>query len=364
VRGHRVLAEALAEVTRGALGHAARVDEDQRGAMQQHQLGHARIDLVPLLVGHHRAQRLRRQLEGEVAFLGIADVDDLAVGHAAMHVPRAHEEARDLFDGLLRGRQADARERPAAQRLQALQREREVAAALAGGDGMDLVDDHRAHRRQHAPARGRAEQHVERLGRGHEDVRRLAQVLLAVPGGGVAGAHGAADVHVRQAQHRQLGTDARQRRLEVQADVVGQRLERRDVHHCGLVGQAAGCQALAHQPVERGKESGQGLARSGRSRDQRVAPGTDGRPGGFLRLGGSGKAAAEPAADGRVEIGERHGLRAGEGGRTAAAAEACYAAAAKSAIPEKSGLRRGSRPPARAWVLPAAAQKTRDLASP
>jgi hypothetical protein len=39
VRGDVFLAEALAQVARHALGHAARVDEDERGAVQRHQFG-------------------------------------------------------------------------------------------------------------------------------------------------------------------------------------------------------------------------------------------------------------------------------------------------------------------------------------
>ena len=40
----------------------------------------ALVDLLPLLVRHHRLERRRRQLEREVALLGVADVDDRAVG--------------------------------------------------------------------------------------------------------------------------------------------------------------------------------------------------------------------------------------------------------------------------------------------
>ena len=55
----------------------------------------------------------------------------------------------------------------------------------------------------------------------------------------VAGAHGGADFDVGQAQRGELGADACERRLEVEADVVGQRLQRRDVDDHRLVGQAA-----------------------------------------------------------------------------------------------------------------------------
>jgi hypothetical protein len=145
VRGDRLLAEPLAEVARGALGHAPGVDEDQRRPVQVDELGDAAVDLLPLVVRHHRRERRRRQLEGEVALLRVADVDDLAVGLAVDDGAGADQEARDLVDRLLRRRQADAHQRLRDDRLQPLEREREVAAALARGDGVDLVDDHRAH---------------------------------------------------------------------------------------------------------------------------------------------------------------------------------------------------------------------------
>jgi hypothetical protein len=91
-----------------------------------------------------------------------------------------------------------------AQVLQPLQRQCQVAAALARGNGVDLVDDHAAHGGQHPAARRRAEQHVQRLRRGHQDVRRPAQALLALALRRVAGAHGGADVDVGQPERRQL----------------------------------------------------------------------------------------------------------------------------------------------------------------
>jgi hypothetical protein len=74
-----------------------------------------------------------------------------------------------------------------------------------------------------------------------------------------------------------------------------------------------------------------------------MSSGADGRPGGLLRLCGSAKAAAEPAADGRMEVGEGHGWTVGEGGRTESAAKACYAAMAKSATAKRSALRHECR---------------------
>ena len=123
-----------------------------------HQLGDALVDLLPLVVRHHRLQRRRRQFEREVALLGVADVDDRAVGRAvgrdrARRRPGSARPRRSASASPT-GRSASAR--AAAQRLQPLERQRQVAAALARGDGVDLVDDHRAHRRQHRAAATRS----------------------------------------------------------------------------------------------------------------------------------------------------------------------------------------------------------------
>ena len=307
VRRHRFLAETLAEVPRGALGHAARVDENQRGAVQLHQLRHARVDLFPLLVRHHRSQRRLRQFERQVALLRIADIDDLALRRAVYHGTGADQKTRHFVDRLLRGRQADARQPPiAGERLQTLQRQRQMAAALARCQRMDLVDDHGAHRAEHLAARHRSEQHVQRLGRRHQDVRRLAQRLLPFAGRCVAGAHGGADMHVGQTERRQFGADAGERRFEVEPDVVRQCLQRRDVDHGGLVGQSFGRQTLPHQRIERGEKGGQRFARAGRRGDQRVAARADRRPRCHLSLGRPGEGASEPAGDGGVEVVKWH----------------------------------------------------------
>ena len=59
------------------------------------------------------------------------------------------------------------------QRLQPLQAEREMDAALVGRDGVNLVDDHPAHGAQRL-SRARGEHQVERFRSGDQDVRRVA----------------------------------------------------------------------------------------------------------------------------------------------------------------------------------------------
>src|SRR5438552_18458035 len=70
-----------------------------------------------------------------------ADLDDAARGRLAPG-SRPDQQPRHLLDRPLRGREADALEPAAGERVEPLEREREVRAPLVGGDGMDLVDDH------------------------------------------------------------------------------------------------------------------------------------------------------------------------------------------------------------------------------
>ena len=123
----------------------------------------------------------------DVELLLRARVDD-------RHGPRARfglaaEEPRDLVERALRGRQSDALRRRVGDRVEPLERERQVRAALGGRERVDLVDDHGLDAAQDLP-RLRREHQVERLGRGDEDVGRRPRDVLAFLGGRVAGAHG------------------------------------------------------------------------------------------------------------------------------------------------------------------------------
>ena len=67
MRGHMLVAEALGQLPRDALGHPPRVDEDERRAMRLDQFGEPVVDLLPDLVRHHRLERRRGDFEREVA---------------------------------------------------------------------------------------------------------------------------------------------------------------------------------------------------------------------------------------------------------------------------------------------------------
>ena len=123
VRGDVLLADALGQVPRQALGLAARVDEHQRRAVLAHELRQAVVDLRPHLARHHRLQRRGRDLQLQVARAHVTDIHDGAVRRAiGAQVARADEEARHIVDGFLGGGQPDAAQAAAGEGLQALER--------------------------------------------------------------------------------------------------------------------------------------------------------------------------------------------------------------------------------------------------
>src|SRR5262249_53430695 len=137
----RVLAEELRELRRDALRHLPRADEDERRAMLLRERRDARVDLGPGLVRADGLERRGRDLDRDVhrAAMALVDEDAFAAG--------AGEEAADVLDRLLRCGEADALDGVAsiasprtvairraplrrAQRLEPLEREREMAPAL------------------------------------------------------------------------------------------------------------------------------------------------------------------------------------------------------------------------------------------
>ena len=161
---------------------------------------------------------LDRHVDLQVERLAHAGVDDPA------RPLRADHEAADLLERVLGRGQADPLDGPVGRLLEPLERDRHVRAALGLGDGVDLVDDHGLDVGEDL-ARPAREHQVQRLGRGDQDVRRVARHVAPVLLRRVAGAHADADV----------GADPAQRRAQVLLDVVGERLQRRDVDEPGAV---------------------------------------------------------------------------------------------------------------------------------
>ncbi len=266
------------------------------------ELREAVVHLRPHLVRHHRFERRFGHFDREIARAHVAAVDDRATRAAvAVDVLRSDEEACDIFDRLLCGGQADPRELPTGQRLEAFERKREVRAALRACDGMDLVDDHRAGCREHLATRLRAEQNVERLGRRDDDVRWTLAHLRALGLRRVARTDPLTNIYVAHRMLAQARANAFERRFEIAMDVVGERLERRDVHDASLVGKSP-LLAFAHELIDRRHEGGERLARARGCRNQYLLPRLDGRPRLCLRRRRRGERVCEPARDSGMEV--------------------------------------------------------------
>ena len=172
----------------------------------------------------------------EIARAMMAGIDDRRLARGRAVRSRADEEMRHGGDRILRRRQADARSLVAAERGEPLQRQREMRAALVGRDGVDLVDDDGARRRQRLAARFRAEQHIERFRRGHENMRRALAHALALGGGRVAGAHQRANLDIGQAQQsRSFSRTPASGASRLRLMSLDKRLERRHIDDAGLV---------------------------------------------------------------------------------------------------------------------------------
>ena len=236
----------LVEPSRQPLGHASRVGEHQRGPS-------ARDGVVDLLLDVRPQRRPRRPVDGERVRpaspqkgidggLGRAGcrarIRDVCHGEPHGHVPAlvragcdhgdrpvSGEEPGHAFDRSDGGREGHPLHVVADERVEALQAERQVAAALRSGDRVDLVDDHRFDAGQRGS--GRAGEHeVERLGSGDEDVRRPPHQRGAIPRRGVSAAHADGDVRQGQTEALRGQPDSGERGAQVAFDVDAQRLER------------------------------------------------------------------------------------------------------------------------------------------
>ena len=196
-----LLAGQLVEPQREPLGQAAVVDEDQRRAVGAHQVEQLGVDRRPdrarratrrrparpgSSTGRRRPCRARAcrrpgTIDLQVEPLRGPGVDDRDRPRRAPRRPGRPGSARSppAGAGWPRGRCAAAAAVLGDQALEPLEAERQVRAALGAGDGVDLVDDHRADAAEDVPP-ARGQQQVEALGRGDQHVGRRAQHLLAV----------------------------------------------------------------------------------------------------------------------------------------------------------------------------------------
>ena len=233
--------------------------------------------------------------------MALADVDDGGQGTVG-----ADEQAPRRLDGPHRGGEPDAlgtrTTRLHDQVLEALEGERQVGAALVTRHGVNLVHDHRARPREAAAARFRRQEDVQGLGRGDEHVRRPLGALTALGRRGISGANGGTNGRRAESHPGRHGRQLAEGFFQVAADVVGERLERRDVDDLGPVFEGT-VGRLAHEGIEAVEESGQRLSRAGGRREEDVPPVGDGGPAQRLHGGRLGEAPTEPRVYDRVEHG-------------------------------------------------------------
>jgi hypothetical protein len=203
-----------------------------------HEIGHAGVDLLPLLVRADGRERRRRDLDAEVELAERSRVDEGALASGPDEKP-AH-----VLERLLRRGETDALDRPARQGFEALQREGEVASPLVPRERVDLVHDDGRDGPEHSAAAVARQEQIERLRRRDQDVRRPPDHCGALARRSVARPHQDADLRDRRIERPNLF----ERPLQVLLDVVRQRAKRRDVEDLRLVGESV---SLAHQGVDR-----------------------------------------------------------------------------------------------------------------
>ena len=238
VRHHVLGAEELGQVARRALGHAPRVDEHERRAVLLREVREALVDLLPHLGGHHRLERRRGHLERQVALADVAGVDDVARRPGVPSASDARQEARD------RRRSASAwptgRCARAAPAVSAARRSSESARWLPR-----LLRRARGSRRRSPCASWTS---IARPDAEPSSTYSDSGVVTTMCGGRLRmlarSACGVSPVRTSvrmstsgMALVAQRLPDAGQRRGEVLAHVVRQRLQRRDVDDGRLVGQ-------------------------------------------------------------------------------------------------------------------------------
>ena len=117
--------------------------------------GDAVEDLAQLLGRRHRLELAVGQLDRQVELAAVTDVDDGAAGRRGGRrsgpAPTSSRATGSM--GRWVADRPDAHRAAVTEVLQALQGQGQVRAPLVAGQGVDLVDDHRAHRSQLARLR-------------------------------------------------------------------------------------------------------------------------------------------------------------------------------------------------------------------
>ena len=307
MRRHVFLTQSLSQLMGNAFGQPPRVHENQRRAVRVHQLHDALVNLVPHLVGGDRAQFGGWNLDSEIERALVSNIHDHRIG-----TPIPRQEMRNLFDRLLGRGKPDAHRRSVSQRLQPLQRKRQMHAPFVVGHGVNFIHNHGLHIAQDGAALLRRQQNVERLRRRNQNVRRALQHEPPVFHQSVARAHGRPDLrHQQPAISRHLQNFS-QRDFKILLNVVAEGFERGNIENVGAVAQFPG-EGFADEAINACQKSGQRLARSRRSRDKSSVAGKNVRPALLLRFRRRREARREPFLNQRMSPGKRRRDGGGHG---------------------------------------------------
>ena len=211
----------------------------------------------------------------------------------------AGEKPRDFFARTHRRRESDPLGWLFEQKVEPLEREREVRTPLGRGDRVHLVDNDRLDAREGLPCGG-GEHEVQGLRGGDEDIRRMALQQPAIRGGRVSRPHPDGDLGWLHPEPSCRLGDPDERGTQVALDIDGERLERRDVEHPGApVGVFRG--RHRGEPVDRPEKRSQRLAGSGGRDDEGVRAAGDRLPCSELCGSGCCERASEPLSSGGGE---------------------------------------------------------------
>ena len=231
MRRHGVSTENRGEMMAHALGQSARVHKDQRRAMMAGEIGNALVNLVPHFIRRYGAKLAAGHLDAQIKRPALRDVDDIG-----QRLIGSRQELRDELNWLLRGGKANSRGAGSGERVEPLERERQMRAALVVRHGVNLIDDHGLHRAQNLAALARRQQDVERFRSRHQNMRRPAEHRLALMHVRIAGAHGGANFRHQVTALLRQRNDLAKGYIEILLDVVAERLQRRDVENFSGVG--------------------------------------------------------------------------------------------------------------------------------
>ena len=261
VRQHHAFTEAFGQRKRDALAHASRADKHQRRPIGTDQLREAIVGLAPHLVAGNRTEFIARHFYRDRHLTAASDVD---------HLRGRTQELRDVFQRTYGCRKPDPLRLLAAgcldDTVETRERQSEMCAALVICHRVNLIDDYRRDVGEQRTRLLRREHNEERLRRRDEHVRRLLQHPLPFRSGCIAGSHRRADLCKRHALLLRESHELAERDLEILANVVRERLERRDVHDQRLVGKSVCC-GTAHEVIQTQRKSGKRFSRAGGRRD-------------------------------------------------------------------------------------------------